>query len=80
MQKGKIKEFLIQINSLKLYINKLEGTITELKTKNAELNRRNVSLIEVEHINEKLFQEKKSLKNRIEELEKELINTLKEKK
>ena len=79
MQKGKIKEFLIQINSLKLYINKLEGTITELKTKNAELNRRNVSLIEVEHINEKLFQEKKSLKNRIEELEKELINTLKEK-
>ena len=78
-QKGKIKEFLIQINSLKLYINKLEGTITELKTKNAELNRRNVSLIEVEHINEKLFEEKKSLKNRIEQLEKELIDTIKDK-
>ena len=78
-QKGKIKEFLFQINSLKLYINKLEGTITELKTKNAELNRRNVSLVEVEHINEKLFQEKKSLSYRIEELEKELINTIKEK-
>ena len=75
----KIKEFLTQINSLKLYINKLEDTITELKTKNAELNRRIVSLIEIEHTNEKLFLEKKTLNNRIEQLEKELINIIKEK-
>ena len=74
-----VREYIIQIESLKKYIRKLETTIRELKTKNAELNRRNISLIEVEHINEKLFQDKKSLKNNIEKLQKELIKTIKEK-
>ena len=74
-----IKDFLLEINSLKKYIEKLESQIRELKARNGELNKRNISLIEVEHINEKLFQDKKSLKNNIESLEKEIINTIKEK-
>ena len=75
-----LKGFLLEINSLKKYIENLQIIIRDLKTKNAELNRRNISLIEVEHINEKLFEEKKSLKNTIENLEKELLKTIKEKK
>ena len=74
-----VREYILQIESLKKYIKQLEATIRELKTKNAELNRRNISLIEVEHINEKLFQDKKSLKNHIEKLQKELIKTIKDK-
>ena len=74
-----IREYIIQIESLKKYISKLEGTIRELKTNNAELNRRNISLIEVEHINERLYQNKKSLKNTIENLQKELIKVIKDK-
>ena len=75
----KIKEYIQEIESLKNYITKLESTIRELKTKNAELNRRNVSLIEIEHINERLYQDKKSLKNKIENLEKEILKTIKDK-
>ena len=74
-----IREYINQIESLKKYISHLEDTIRELKTSNAELNRRNVSLIEVEHINEKLFQDKKSLKNNIENLQKEIIKTIQDK-
>ena len=72
-----IRDYVLQIESLKQHISKLESEIRELKTKNAELNRRNVSLIEVEHINERLYQDKKSLKNNIENLENELIKTIK---
>ena len=75
----KTKEYIQEIESLKNYITKLESTIRELKTKNAELNRRNVSLIEIEHINERLYQDKKSLKNKIENLEKEILKTIKDK-
>ena len=74
-----IRDYILQIESLKQHISKLESEIRELKTKNAELNRRNVSLIEVEHINERLYQDKKSLKNNIENLENELIKTIRHK-
>ena len=74
-----IRDYVLQIESLKQHISKLESEIRELKTKNAELNRRNVSLIEVEHINERLYQDKKSLKNNIENLENELIKTIRKK-
>ena len=75
-----IKDYIIQIEAMKNYIDKLEASIRELKTKNAELNRRNVSLIEVEHINERLYQDKKSLRNNIESLQKEILKTIKDKK
>ena len=76
----KTKEYILQIESFKKYIKQLEATIRELKTRNAELTRRNVSLIEVEHINERLYQDKLSLKNNIKQLENELIKTIAEKK
>ena len=50
-----IKQYLLEIEPLKNKIKELEDTIRELKTKNAEVNRRNISLIEVEHINEKII-------------------------
>jgi len=71
-----INEYLQQIKSLKLYINNLETNIADLKTKNAELTKRNVNLSEIINKNE---QEKKSLKDKIEDLNKELINTIKDK-
>ena len=71
-----INEYLSQIKSLKLIINNLEANISELKTKNAELTKRNVNLSEIININEK---EKKTLKDKIEDLQKELINTIKDK-
>ena len=71
-----INEYLTQIKSLKLYINNLETNIADLKTKNAELTKRNVNLSEIINKNE---QEKKSLKDKIEDLNKELINTIKDK-
>ena len=74
-----IKQYLLEIESLKNKIKELEDTIRELKTKNAEVNRRNISLIEVEHINERLYQDKKSLKNNIADLQNEIIKTIKEK-
>ena len=73
------RDFLIQIESLNNYIKELEATIRELKTKNAEVNRRNISLIEIEHLNEKLYQDKKSLKNNIESLQNEILQTIKDK-
>ena len=74
-----IKQYLLEIEPLKNKIKELEDTIRELKTKNAEVNRRNISLIEVEHINERLYQDKKSLKNNIADLQNEIIKTIKEK-
>ena len=71
-----INEYLSQIKSLKLIINNLEANISELKTKNAELTKRNVNLSEIININEK---ENKTLKDKIEDLQKELINTIKDK-
>lgn len=74
-----IKQYLLEIESLKNKIKELEDTIRELKTKNAEVHRRNISLIEIEHINERLYQDKKSLKNNIVDLQNEIIKTIKEK-
>ena len=74
-----IKQYLLEIASLKNKIKELEDTIRELKTKNAEVHRRNISLIEIEHINERLYQDKKSLKNNITDLQNEIIKTIKEK-
>ena len=74
-----IKQYLLEIESLKNKIKELEDTIRELKTKNAEVHRRNISLIEIEHINERLYQDKKSLKNNIADLQNEIIKTIKEK-
>jgi len=71
-----INEYLAQIKSLKLYINNLETNISDLKAKNAELTKRNVNLTEIININD---QEKKSLKDKVENLTKELINTIKDK-
>ena len=71
-----LNDYLSQIKSLKLYINNLETNISDLKTKNAELTKRNVNLSEIININEK---EKKTLKDKIEDLQKELINTIKDK-
>ena len=74
-----IRQYLIQIESLNNQIKDLEDTIRELKTKNAEVNRRNISLIEVEHINERLYQDKKSLKKNIADLQNEILKTIKDK-
>ena len=71
-----LNDYLSQIKSLKLYINNLETNISDLKTKNAELTKRNVNLSEIININEK---EKKTLKDKIEDLQKELINSIKDK-
>ena len=71
-----LNDYLSQIKSLKLYINNLETNISDLKTKNAELTKRNVNLSEIININD---QEKKSLKDKIENLQKELINSIKDK-
>ena len=71
-----LNDYLSQIKSLKLYINNLETNISDLKTKNAELTKRNVNLSEIININEK---EKKTLKDKVEDLQKELINTIKDK-
>lgn len=71
-----INEYLAQIKSLKLYINNLETNISDLKAKNAELTKRNVNLTEIININDR---EKKSLKDKVENLTKELINTIKDK-
>ena len=71
-----LNDYLSQIKSLKLIINNLEANISELKTKNAELTKRNVNLSEIININEK---EKKTLKDKIEDLQKELINSIKDK-
>ena len=74
-----IRQYLVQIESLNSQIKDLEDTIRELKTKNAEVNRRNISLIEVEHINERLYQDKKSLKKNIADLQNEILKTIKDK-
>ena len=71
-----LNDYISQIKSLKLYINNLETNISDLKTKNAELTKRNVNLSEIININEK---EKKTLKDKIEDLQKELINSIKDK-
>ena len=71
-----INEYLSQIKSLKLYINNLEANISDLKSKNSELTKRNANLSDIININ---GQENKSLKDKIENLSKELINTIKDK-
>ena len=72
-----IEEYKSQIESLKSQILDLELEIKELKARNIELNNRNIALLECEYKNVVLNTEKKELKQAINDLEQDVISTLK---
>ena len=72
-----IEEYNSQIESLKSKIFDLEFEIKELKEKIRELNNRNIALMDCEYQNVTLNTEKKELKQIIEDLEQDVISTLK---
>ena len=72
-----IEEYKSQIKSLKSQILDLELEIKELKARNIELNNRNIALLECEYKNVVLNTEKKELKQTINDLEQDVISTLK---
>lgn len=72
-----IIDYLSQIDSLKSYIQYLEYQIKELKYQIRELGLRNIALIEFEHENISLNDQKKELKQKIEDLEQDIISSIK---
>ena len=72
-----IKDYIDEIDSLKSHISNLESQIQELKSQIRLLGDRNIALNEYEHENISLNMDVKQLKEKITDLEQNIILTLK---
>ena len=77
IQDKNIKDYIEEIDSLKSHISNLESQIQELKSQIRLLGDRNIALNEYEHENISLNMDVKQLKEKITDLEQNIILTLK---
>ena len=77
IQDKNIKDYIDEIDSLKSHISNLESQIQELKSQIRLLGDRNIALNEYEHENISLNMDVKQLKEKITDLEQNIILTLK---